>query len=70
MLPKVRKVDRKLSDLRDDRDDAQDDTDLTPSAREAKIEEIRIEMDKEVDEFYLDYQERLEKFQNNSRRGR
>ena len=70
LLPKVRKVDRKLSDLRDDRDDAQDDTDLTPSAREAKIEEIRIEMDKEVDEFYLDYQERLEKFQNNSRRGR
>ena len=70
LLPKVRRVDRKLSALRDDRADAQDDEDLTPSAREAKIEEIRIEMDKEVDEFYVDYQERLEKFQNKSRRGR
>ena len=70
LTPRVRNVDKRLSNLRDRRNRVQDDEDLTPSQREDQIEEIRIRMDEEVDKFYVDYQKRLENFQNKSRRGR
>lgn len=54
-------TDKKLTRFRDQQDRARDNSNLTPSQVDEKVEQIRIRMDSEIDDFYSRYKRHMEK---------